>query len=430
MKSIDGIRRTGRTIGLLWTLLLGISLALNIFQQEREVLRVARVQAAAFINKDLSLRAWAASHGGVYVRPTPETPPNPYLDMPARDVTTTDGVRLTLMNPAYITREVHKRFAEKFGVVGHMTSLQLKNPDNAPDPWERQVLERFAQDKLDDYSEVIWLEGKPALRLMKPMFMEKDCMQCHAWTGVPVGGVRGGINATVPLQPIQEGANTLIAYLALSHGGMWLIGLLAIRNVSGRAVTVQIERERSEASRRELYKLATQDPLTGLFNRRYMDEVLPREVHRAGRLESPLSVAMIDIDHFKRFNDEHGHDAGDEVLRRIGSEIRNHLRQSDVACRFGGEELVIVMPDATLKDVLPRMEELRNRISALHLQNRHDLELPPVTVSIGIAELVPRDDAERLLKRADQALYRAKAAGRNRVTGDDSGEGMQPLRLP
>ena len=419
MNSINGIRRTAWTIGVLWTLLLAVSLTMNILQQEREVLHIARIQAAAFINKDLSLRAWAAAHGGVYVPITPETLPNPYLDMPERDVVTTSGIHLTLMNPAYITREIHKRFADKFGVHGHMTSLQLKNPDNAPDAWERKGLERFAQGNLEDFSEVVSRDGKRYLRLMKPMYMDKDCLQCHAWTGIPVGGVRGGINASVPLEPIQQGATTLIAYIAFSHGGMWLIGLLAIRGFSARAVRMQIERESSEASRQELYKLATHDTLTGLFNRRYLDEVLPREIHRASRLASPLSLAMIDIDHFKRFNDEHGHDAGDEVLRQIGREMREHLRQSDIACRFGGEELAIVIPDAALNDVLPRLEELRVRVGSLRLQNQHEVALPAVTVSIGVAELSPNtDDADRLLKRADQALYRAKAEGRDRVVAD------------
>ncbi|HLF97564.1 MAG TPA: diguanylate cyclase [Methylococcaceae bacterium] len=422
MNSINGIRRTTWTICVLWTLLLAISLTLNILQQERQVLHVARIQAAAFINKDLSLRAWAASHGGVYVRTTPETPPNPYLDMPERDVLTTGGIQLTLMNPAYITREIHKRFAESFGVLGHMTSLQLKNPDNAPDAWERKGLERFAQGNLEDFSEVISHDGKPYLRLMKPMYMEHDCLQCHAWTGIPLGGVRGGINASVPLEAIQKSAAALIAYIAVSHGGMWLIGILAVRGFSVRAVRMQIERESSEASRRELYKLATHDTLTGLFNRRYLDEVLPREIHRASRLASPLSLAMIDIDHFKRFNDEHGHDAGDEVLRQLGREMRNHLRQSDIACRFGGEELAIVIPDAALKEVLPRLEELRVRVGSLRLQNQQELSLPAVTVSIGVAELFPHgDDADRLLKRADQALYRAKAEGRDRVVASGSG---------
>jgi diguanylate cyclase (GGDEF)-like protein len=424
MNLIGGIRRSAGMIGVLWTLLLGASLTLNILLQHREMLHVARIQAVAFINKDLAVRSWATAHGGVYVRPTPQTPPNPYLDVPHRDVVTTEGIRLTLMNPAYITREIQSRFAEQFGVYGHLTSLKLINPANAPDDWERRGLEGFARGRLEDFAGVYERDGKPFLRLMKPMFMEQDCLKCHAWTGIPVGGVRGGLVASVPLEPLKQSTRTLIAYIALSHGGVWIVGLLAILITARRAICMQIKHETMEAQRRKLYEQATQDVLTGLFNRRYLDEVLSREIYRARRRASPLCLAMIDIDYFKRFNDDYGHDAGDEVLRQIGREMRENLRQSDIACRFGGEEFAVVIPDAALNDILPRMEELRVLISALHLTNGHGAALPSLTVSIGIAEFsAGTDDPERLLKRADQALYRAKAEGRNRVAADRRDQG-------
>lgn len=398
------------------------SLLLNMLQQNNEVLRIARIQATAFINKDLAVRYWAAMHGGVYVRPTPQTPPNPYLNVPNRDVVTTEGIRLTLMNPAYITREIHSHFAEQFGVFGHMTSLKLLNPDNAPDDWERNGLEKFDQGVTDDISEVYARDNKKFLRLMKPLFMEESCLGCHAWTGIPLGGVRGGISASVPLEPLQQGADTLMVYLAVSHGGAWLFGILAILATARRETRLRVERYSAEIQRQELYEQATHDTLTGLFNRRYLDEVLPREMHRARRLQSPLALAMIDIDHFKVFNDKYGHDAGDEVLRQIGRQMRDNLRQSDIACRFGGEELAIIIPDAALNGVLPRMEALRVIVSSLQLRNQRGEALPPVTISIGVAELAfDSDDPWDLLKRADESLYRAKMEGRNRVVADRAG---------
>ncbi|WP_054774434.1 diguanylate cyclase [Methylogaea oryzae] len=409
MNSISANQRSIWSMGLLWTLLLAASLFLNILQQDREVLRIARIQAQAFIDKDIELRLWASSHGGVYVRTGPETQPNPYLDVAQRDVVTTDGLRLTLMNPAYITREVHSRFTEKYGVYGHMTALKLKNPANAPDAWERKALEGFDAGNLSDVSTVYSLAGKSYLRLMKPLLMEESCQTCHAWTRIPVGGVRGGINASVPLEPLREGEGTLVLYIGLSHGVMWLIGILAIGGVSRRVSRMRVAHDIAEARNRELYEQATHDALTGLFNRRYMEEALTRQIHRAHRVDAPLSLVMIDIDHFKRFNDEHGHDAGDEVLRQVGRSIRENVRTSDIVCRYGGEELAVIIPGAGAKEAFLRMDKLREAVSAVPLSNRDGEALPPVTVSIGVAELAEdSDDSSELLKRADLACTAPK----------------------
>ena len=170
------------------------------------------------------------------------------------------------------------------------------------------------------------------------------------------------------------------------------------------------ERKRLEA---ELREQAIRDPLTGLFNRRYLDETLPRELSRCQRGGQPLSVAMLDLDHFKDFNDSYGHEAGDIVLRAIGDLLQKSLRAGDIACRYGGEELTLILPGATRADVQPRMEDLRQAVADLHLHSRAGA-LPTITVSIGLTEAADTDtDAATLLLRADAALYRAKQQGRN-----------------
>lgn len=172
------------------------------------------------------------------------------------------------------------------------------------------------------------------------------------------------------------------------------------------------DRKRLEAALREQ---AIRDPLTGLFNRRYLDETLPRELHRCRRNGEPLTVAMLDLDYFKKFNDDYGHEAGDTVLRAVGGLLQRFLRSDDLACRYGGEELVLILPGATLSTAQGRMEELRQAVMQLHLQHR-DNELPAITVSIGLAMAEPEEtDACALLSRADAALYQAKEQGRNRI---------------
>ncbi|MBK8536578.1 MAG: diguanylate cyclase [Candidatus Competibacteraceae bacterium] len=172
------------------------------------------------------------------------------------------------------------------------------------------------------------------------------------------------------------------------------------------------DRNRMQEALREQ---AIRDPLTGLFNRRYLDETLPRELSRCQRSGEPLAVAMLDLDHFKRFNDGYGHDAGDQVLQQVGLALHQSLRTSDMACRYGGEELTVVMPGSSLADARTRLDTVRQAIMQLHLRYR-DGELPTITVSIGVAAAESEaTDAMALLIRADAALYQAKERGRNRV---------------
>ncbi|HEY7656085.1 MAG TPA: diguanylate cyclase [Burkholderiales bacterium] len=166
---------------------------------------------------------------------------------------------------------------------------------------------------------------------------------------------------------------------------------------------------------RETRELAITDPLTGLHNRRYLWELLGRELLKARRNRTPVAAILADIDYFKRFNDAWGHEAGDFVLKRVADVIREHVRGSDIGCRYGGEELAVVLPDATLEVAVERAERLRRGIAALRLE--HDGQpLDAVTASFGVA-IYPAHarDAEALLRAADEALYEAKKAGRNRI---------------
>jgi diguanylate cyclase (GGDEF)-like protein len=157
------------------------------------------------------------------------------------------------------------------------------------------------------------------------------------------------------------------------------------------------------------------DPLTGLFNRRFLEESLERECRRSIRSSRPLSVMMLDIDHFKRFNDTFGHDAGDAVLREVGAVLRSFFRGEDVACRYGGEEFALVLTDTTSDGALARASQLREQVHQLSLSFRRQ-SLGPVTISVGIATLpLHATTAEALLRVADKALYRAKHEGRDRV---------------
>jgi two-component system cell cycle response regulator len=162
--------------------------------------------------------------------------------------------------------------------------------------------------------------------------------------------------------------------------------------------------------------MAITDALTGLFNRRYMENHLSALIEQATGRGKPLALMALDIDHFKSINDTYGHDAGDDVLREFALRIKRSIRGIDLACRSGGEEFVIVMPETDLTVAAMVAERLRRRIAAEPFSINQGERSIPVTLSIGLAALRGANDGSAsLLKRADQALYRAKREGRNRV---------------
>jgi two-component system cell cycle response regulator len=166
-------------------------------------------------------------------------------------------------------------------------------------------------------------------------------------------------------------------------------------------------------------EMAITDALTGLFNRRYMESHLASLLEQASARGKPLAVLVLDIDYFKSINDNHGHDAGDDVLREFALRIKRSIRGIDLACRFRGEEFVVVMPETDITVAAMVAERLRRRIAAEPFAINAGGNSIPVTISIGIAALRgAEDNAASVLKRADQALYRAKRDGRNRVVPD------------
>jgi diguanylate cyclase (GGDEF)-like protein/PAS domain S-box-containing protein len=172
------------------------------------------------------------------------------------------------------------------------------------------------------------------------------------------------------------------------------------------------------------------DPLTELYNRRFMDEWLGRELPRSIRTHRPLALLIFDLDNFKRVNDTFGHECGDLVLREVGTYLRRAVRRSDIACRIGGEEFAMLLPETALADAAKIAEKLRAGIENLNIKYR-DRPVGRVTSSIGVAEAsVNGEIAARLLRAADAALYRAKAAGRNRVVTASDGDVEVPGATP
>lgn len=190
---------------------------------------------------------------------------------------------------------------------------------------------------------------------------------------------------------------------------VWAISIIGLASCLALS---ELRRNRAEAKMHLLRAESTTDPLTGVGNRRWLDIEMKQRIAQLRRQDSPFSVLMLDIDNFKSVNDTWGHDAGDGVLVSVANEIRQTLRDMDVLCRTGGEEFIAILPGTNVKAAAAAAERIRHAIEKIEICF-HDRTIK-VTVSIGVTTGNPMDEAVKILKRADDAVYAAKRAGRNR----------------
>ncbi len=558
-------------LACVWTIVIALSIVWNIAKMKQDTLEMARIHARDSYNKDIIYRQWNAMHGGVYVYVTEETPPNPYLsDIPERDIVTPSGKILTLMNPAYMTRQVYELSQKEHGSYGRITSLNPIRPENEPDPWEIEALRSFERGETEVTS-VEEIEGEEHMRLMRPLIIQKDCLKCHAKQGYKEGDIRGGISISVRMEPLWATSRMNNFRLALAHAISWMIGMggivftlvrlnssekkrkqaeeevlishsellvlykvssaisqtidtdklfdivldtvtgLDILNLERKGGIFIVEGDRMklvshlghpevflnlhkdmkvgdclcgfaaktgeivisnnsdkdcrhticypemtphghiiiplkardkvvgvlylylptdfgiDESRLKLFtsignqigvaidnsrlyeetkKFSLHDPLTGLANRRLMDIMIEKSLARVRRFKTSLSVIMLDIDHFKKYNDTYGHTAGDNLLVQVAKLILKMTRQIDLAVRYGGEEFLVLLPETELTRASEVAERIRKTVEGKTV----------VTISLGVSSYHKGIEKEEdLIKKADEALYKAKQKGRNRV---------------
>lgn len=223
----------------------------------------------------------------------------------------------------------------------------------------------------------------------------------------------------LPIIILLEGAGDGRLLRGLDMGiNDYLVRPIEFHELQARVMT-QIKRKRHTDFLRnhikESFELAVTDGLTGLYNRRYMEIHLARLVHDAARTGRDLSVLMADIDYFKAINDTYGHDAGDSVLKAVAERLRRNTRESDLICRMGGEEFLLILPNTPLSGAYHTGERIRSQIASEPFRTNQGVRIR-VTASVGIATLAGESDTpESILKRADNALYAAKRRGRNRI---------------
>ena len=236
---------------VLWSLVIAGFAAWSYWRSYTATVGVARAFADESFSKDLIFRRWGTGHGGVYVPMTPETPPSPYLaDIPERDISTPSGKKLTLMNPAYMMRQVYEMGKNDAGPKGHITSLNPIRPENAADEWEKRALQAFERGE-KEVSAIEQVGDETYYRFMRPLFVEGECLKCHAMQGYKVGNVRGGISVSVPWSAYREGLQSDQIAHGLGYGTIWIIGIIGL--IFGKT-RLQFERKQTEEALRERTK--------------------------------------------------------------------------------------------------------------------------------------------------------------------------------
>lgn len=319
------LRRYVWALAIVWTLIVAASLMYNLSHERHEAVETAEVQARAAYQKDIMYCRWATSHGGVYVQVDKDTPPNPYLaHVKERDIVTPSGRHLTLINPAYMTRQVHELAHKVEGVQGHITSLKPIRPANAADPWEREALRAFQHGKAE-VSAIQIMNGKSYMRLMCPLITEQKCLKCHANQGYHKGEIRGGISVSIPMQPLWAISNARAHRYWLIHSLLWLIGLAGIGMGASRLKCSEGKRIAAERALRTAY-----------------DEMEARVIERTSDLAETNSALQAEVSQRIEAEEalQQAHDQLEARVDRRTSELAkaNESLQAEIAERKRAEE--------------------------------------------------------------------------------------------
>jgi len=388
---------------VIWTGGVALSLGLNIYQTKQSILDIARTSAITTYEKDVLYRRWVAMKGGVYAPVSLSTPANPYLHVPNRDITTTGGLSLTLVNPAYMTRQVNELARGVYNFQGHITSLNPIRPGNNPDPWEAEALKLFERGE-KERSAIATISGNEFFRFMRPFVTEKSCLKCHDAQGYKEGDIRGGISVSIPMAPLRNIEQSRIMELSFAHFFLWVIGLTGI-GVGTKRLRVQThKREKAEETIRTL---SITDELTKLYNRRGFMNLANQQLKIADRMNRGIYIFFADIDKMKWINDNLGHEKGDQALIEAAAILKDTFRESDIIARMGGDEFAVLAIDTT--DVEPEIltQRLQNRIDSYNnLENREYV----LSISIGCAYYDPTVpcSVDELMTQADKRMYKNK----------------------
>ena len=404
---ITFVKRYVLGIGILWSLACVLALFSHLHNDHEQTIERLKVRAWTMLERDILYRDWVAGHGGVYVPVTDNSPPNPHLEfLPERDITTTDGRTLTLVNPSYMTHQAFAQDNLKSETLSRITSLKVLNHENTPDEWERKALKKIEQGA-GVVNEVVDIDGRPHVRTIRPFFIEEDCLKCHEVHGYKVGDIRGGLSIAIPVDSIgkDEGLHDLLSVALFVT--LWTVGFLVIISLGRRLHSqtqdaVESDRRRDHAEM-SLNFLSNYDRRTNLPNRFKFEEQIDSAMPVIDEAGGSISVMVLEVRNCKQMVDTFDFPVGDKIFKLLAEKIAVLLSSNDSVARFGEDRLLLSYTStgesSSPEEMLPKIFAEAGK--ALSIENH---EFFPV-ICIGVA-LYTDDaaDASRLVHRAVSAL--------------------------
>lgn len=391
------IRLSSLWFAILWIALISTLFSWH-FSEQRQYTQESFFQVTESLWKQMQImRWWNAQQGGVFLPISPQVKPNPYLKDKHKILIAENGMTLTKVNPAYMTRQINGLMGLTNSVSIRLFSSHPVNPEGQATPAEIDALNAFAAGQPYVFS-IIEASNSESFRYSAPLKVEPSCLTCHE--NYKTGDIRGGMSVTVRNVPKENLYYVIASYLVLLVAG--LIGIWIYYTQVRKAYGL-------------IQEQSLVDPLSRLYNRRYLMEHFDYLLNDSKRQNQPLAVLMCDIDDFKHYNDTFGHLAGDEALVRVANTIKATLkRHTDIAARYGGEEFVVLLPNTSEKGAGIYAARLLDAIEALEI---HFTEERRLTLSVGITVWKPgqQQAVEKLIHQADVALYQAKEYGKNQA---------------
>jgi len=338
------IKRYIALIGAVWTLACIAALTSHLHDDYQKMVELVQARAGAMLDRDLLYLDWAESNGGVYVPATKSSPGNPHLESLAeRDIETSDGLRLTLINPSYMIRLVYQWENPPGDTTSKLTRLKYLDHDTAPDPWETQALRKLAGGA-ESVSEVVEVDGNSHIRLMRPFPVEGTCRKCHDDPGWRPDRVGGGLSLSVPLHSFladnwQHNRLTTGIFVMLWMAGLYSIVLLGRKLFDQTNKMLESERRRDYAEM-SLNFLSNYDRLTSLPNRFKFEEQLDVAFEKIDDGGGCVVVTALEVRNYKQIIDNFDHPVGSKLFKMLAERVAALLPQEDSVARFGEDRLL------------------------------------------------------------------------------------------
>lgn len=404
---------------VIWTQLVAGSAVWSLHLIERHARETVTQRGQDLFRLIQFTRRWNARHGGVYVVASAKAPPNPFLVHEARDLDTRQGLKLTMINPAYMARQISE-FARDEGFYFHITSNKPINPANAPDTWEHKALDAFEQG-IPERIDLIRSNNHAVYRYMAPLLVKPSCLGCHAEQGYEIGDIRGGISVNIAADETLALRNQQMWMVGGTHLMIWLTVSLLIYFVMSNmrrqfvAMRSDLATQRQaisdgqaalRAANEKIVAMQDSDQLTGLMSRHQFQQRLQEALDRAEARQRRIGVLFIELDNFQAFNENRGVIEGDAALRSIAQSLRQSLSgQRCLLGRYVGTAFAAALAEREGIDLDGLAETVRAAVLRLGIGHAVDNQRF-LTVSVGVMSLggSPMPQAAELLNTMATAM--------------------------